>query len=378
MSAAKPSGPRPAPCHALIAASVCGVPSTCWGAAGPAALGAPPVAPSFLLHAPADSPKMPDAGGRDRDQRASPHHRPLCRCWGAPRCTAGVPRKPPPAAGAGEPRKPPPCAAGGGPEGEPRRPRSGSRGPRQPACRAGGGAPRQPPCCGGGAPRPFLYQPLWRPLSWRWTTPGGPPIPMPTHADADTDADVNDRRRRRRHVDARRHDRPADDGARADDGADRHDLAVERGRRDADVDDRPRVHDRRVNIIDRHIARAFAVIDRFVVADVPVRAALELELHLRRRRIPVVVRPAQVAIRRRSEVHVHVRDRMRAVIRVARPFVFERGRIADEVVLPVHLAVQARVGRLVVVNVRDRDVAEAAPDFLRQRVLRYISHNVRS
>jgi hypothetical protein len=162
----------------------------------------------------------------------------------------------------------------------------------------------------------------------------------------------------------------------ADTRRDRDDLAVKRGRRDANVDDRAAIDDGRVRVVDHDEARSLAVIRGLVVADVPVGAAAQLELHLRRRGVPVVVRSAQVAVRRRTEVHVRVGDRVRAVVRVARPVVIERRRIADEVVLPVHLAIQARVRRLVVVNVRHGDVAEAVSDLFRYRMLRHISHNV--
>ncbi len=191
-----------------------------------------------------------------------------------------------------------------------------------------------------------------------WTTPGRP---TQVHADADLD----DRWRRNRDVNPRLHDRGANDGPRAPPGTAGDDLAVKRRRRHANVNDRSRVNNGRVNIVDHHKPWPLAVIDRIVRPHVPVGAAAELELRLRRGRVPVVVRPAQIAVGRRSEVHVHVGDRVGAVERIPRALVVERGRIADEVVLAVRLPVKPRIRGLVVVNVRDGQVTEAAPDLLR-------------
>ena len=146
---AKPSGPRPAPCHALIAASACGVPSTCWAAGAPGAAAVEPPADARLLflsagHAGSDCDRGQPDGEPTHDHRLQP-----AVGFALPTGRGGL--RALGAAGAGPPRQPFPCAAGGGPP-PPRQavPWAGAGFPRQPCC--GGGAPRQP-FCGGGGPR---------------------------------------------------------------------------------------------------------------------------------------------------------------------------------------------------------------------------------
>ena len=154
-------------------------------------------------------------------------------------------------------------------------------------------------------------------------------------------------------------------------------LGVEGGRRDRHVDHRSLVDQRRVDVVDDDEARLVRVESGLERAGVPVGAAPHLEVRLRRRGIPVRVRSLQVAIARSAQLHAHVGNRVRSVKRVARPVVAERRRITDEVILPVDLPVEPRVGRRVIVEVGNVDVAEPVPDLFRDRMSGHVLNGLR-
>jgi hypothetical protein len=191
-------------------------------------------------------------------------------------------------------------------------------------------------------------------------------------AHVDPDAQVNLRRWRRRHVDAGRNCRTAGVPAAppATVTTDSHDLAAEGGGRHPHIDHRSGVDHRFVDLVDHHVSRPLLVVHRFVVADVPVSAARELELSLRRWLVPVIVGPAQVAVDGLPEVHIGLDHRMGAVESISRTLVFKGRWITHKVVPALHLAVGAGVSGRKVVNVGDPDVAEPFPDLLGQGVLR--------
>ena len=147
--------------------------------------------------------------------------------------------------------------------------------------------------------------------------------------------------------------------------------------RNLNVDYRSRVRHGRVGFVDDRIPWTFVVVGLREFADVPIGAAAQLELRLRRRLIPVVVRTLDVAVDRMTELHLGVDHGMCTVVREAGTIVVERRGVADEVVLPVALAVHAWVAGCVVVDVRHVDVAEAAAILMRHRMLRNVFHHAR-
>ena len=188
--------------------------------------------------------------------------------------------------------------------------------------------------------------------------------------EVDTHADLDGRTWQRRWCHVHRRGRATNQGtgtpARPTDG----DFRAHHGGRDLNIDDGTRVRHGRIGFVDHRIARPFIVVGRGEVAHVPVRTARKLELGLRRRLVAVEVWSLDVAVDGVPELDLGFDDRVRPVVRVARTIVVERGRVADEVELPVGLAVHARILRGIVVHVRYLDVAVAAAEFVRHGVLR--------
>jgi hypothetical protein len=131
-----------------------------------------------------------------------------------------------------------------------------------------------------------------------------------------------------------------------------------------------------VNLVDHSVARPFTIVSGGKVANVPVGAARQLKLDLRRRLIPVVVRTLDVAVNRVTELDFSLSHGMSAVVGITRAFIVEGGWIADEVELAAQLTEHARIFWRVVMHVRHFDGAETAAKFVWHRVLRQVPYGL--